>query len=427
LGTLYHYGKGVEADSEKAIEYYKRAVEQGNPEYQCALGKLYEDGKLFENNLLEALKWYTKAYIQGYNDIRQRLYDMYEHEPYEYYFFKRMLQNLLVASCGHFRLNNFYPSDVFCDVNSRIGALYFFGQGTDKDLGKGWDYLSMEYSMNSGRENTDFLFIESNSLDSNQKSYILNAIEENDTIISQMGEKLLYTLGMHFFEGVLKIRNEYTTLEYYDQDNSNQHIIIERNYTKASRCLKKAANENYPPAIHQLGIMYRCGYGVDKDIGQGEEYFNEVVNDDPEYMKSIAMLYHTHDGMQNFTKAFQWYKRYEEWLDEDSKGSGHKVANDVVQAGLGLLYEYGDGVKQDYQKAIEYYQNLVNNNTRLGFHRMGLMYYYGKGVLVDYQKALNLFEETTSAFSEYNDKLPFVYPQTDSHTDGNQNSLVFVQ
>jgi TPR repeat protein len=63
--------------------------------------------------------------------------------------------------------------------------------------------------------------------------------------------------------------------------------------------------------------MYHCGYGVDKDIEQGEKHFNEVVNDDPEYMKSIAMLYHTHDGMQDFAKALQWYKRLEKRLDED--------------------------------------------------------------------------------------------------------------
>jgi TPR repeat protein len=106
LGALYYHGKGVEADPETAIDYYKRAAEQGNPEYQCELGKLYKYGEFFEKNLMEALKWYTKAYLQGYSDIIQRLYDMYEHELYVDYFFKRLLQNLLVASCGHFRLSS---------------------------------------------------------------------------------------------------------------------------------------------------------------------------------------------------------------------------------------------------------------------------------------------------------------------------------
>jgi TPR repeat protein len=79
------------------------------------------------SSMLEALKWYTKAYLQGYNDTKLKLYDMYEHELYEDYFFKRLLQNLSVASCGHFRLSNTYLYSDYRDVNSRIGAIYFFG------------------------------------------------------------------------------------------------------------------------------------------------------------------------------------------------------------------------------------------------------------------------------------------------------------
>jgi hypothetical protein len=90
------------------------------------------------------------------------------------------------------------------------------------------------------------LFLKCSSLGSNQKNDILNTIEEDDTLISQLDEKQLYTLGMHFFEGVLKKQNEYTTLDYYDQDNSSQHIIIEKNYTKALKCLKKAAEKKIP-------------------------------------------------------------------------------------------------------------------------------------------------------------------------------------
>jgi TPR repeat protein len=171
--------------------------------------------------------------------------------------------------------------------------------------------------------------------------------------------------------------------------------------------------------------MYHCGYCVDKDIRQGEKHFNEVVNDDPEYIKSIAMLYYTHNGMQDFAKALQWYKRLEKRLDEDLKKSDHEKTKELVQLGLGLLYEYGGGVKQDYQKALGCYKGLVDNKTMVGFHRLGLMYYYGKGVLVDYKEARSLFKKTTCAFAHQNYKLPFVYPQTGIHTDDTQNNLVF--
>jgi TPR repeat protein len=93
--------------------------------------------------------------------------------------------------------------------------------------------------------------------------------------------------------------------------------------------------------------MYHCGYGVDKDIAQGEEYFNNVVDIDPGYMNSITVLYHTHDGMQDFVKALQWYRYLEKRLDKGLEGSDRRGTNGLVQVGLGLLYEYGGGVEQD--------------------------------------------------------------------------------
>jgi TPR repeat protein len=171
--------------------------------------------------------------------------------------------------------------------------------------------------------------------------------------------------------------------------------------------------------------MYHCEYGVDKDIEQGENHFNEEVNDDPEYVKSIAMLYHTHDGMQDFAIALQWYKRLEKRLDEDLTDSEREKTNELVQVGLGLIYEYGGGVEQDYQKALGCYKGLVDNKTMVGFHRLGLMYYYGKGVLVAYKEALSLFEKATRDMNQWNYKLPFVYPQTGVHTDDNQSNLIF--
>jgi TPR repeat protein len=269
------------------------------------------------------------------------------------------------------------------------------------------------------------LFLKCSSLGSNQKNDILNTIEEDDTLINQMNEKQLYTLGMHFFEGFLKTRYVTATVYDHDQGNSYQHIIIEKNYTKAYKYLKKAAVKNYPPTLHQLGIMYHRGYGIEQDIAQGEQYFNNAVDIDPNYMNSIAMLYHAHDGMQDFVKALQWYRRLEKRLDEELADSDREKTNEPVQVGLGLLYEYGGGVEQGYQKALGCYQDLIDNNMAAGFHRLGLVYYYGKGVLVDHREALSLFEKATHGKIMVNNKLPFVYSQTYLHQYDTQSNLVF--
>jgi TPR repeat protein len=103
-------------------------------------------------------------------------------------------------------------------------------------------------------------------------------------------------------------------------------------------------------------------------MDQGEKYFNDVLDIDPNYMNSIAVLYHTYDGMQDFVKVLQWYRCLEKRLDEDLEYSDRRKINELVQLGLGLLYEYGSGVEQDYRKALGCYRGLVDNKTMVGFH-----------------------------------------------------------
>ncbi|WP_227514350.1 hypothetical protein [Psychrobacter urativorans] len=38
-------------------------------------------------------------------------------------------------------------------------------------------------------------------------------------------------------------------------------------------------------------------------------------------------------------------------------------------------------MRQDYSKAIGWYQNLANQNNSLAKYNLGLMYEYGKGVI----------------------------------------------
>ncbi|KAI8883261.1 HCP-like protein, partial [Backusella circina FSU 941] len=52
---------------------------------------------------------------------------------------------------------------------------------------------------------------------------------------------------------------------------------------------------------------------------------------------------------------------------------------------------HGDGVDQDYKKALAYYKEAVEARNNGTCYNLGLMYYYGKGVEVDFQKAITWF------------------------------------
>lgn len=61
--------------------------------------------------------------------------------------------------------------------------------------------------------------------------------------------------------------------------------------------------------------------------------------------------------------------------------------NAEAQYKLGLMYDIGKEVDQDYQKAFEWYEKSANQGLASSQSRLGSMYRYGKGVDINHAKA----------------------------------------
>lgn len=61
--------------------------------------------------------------------------------------------------------------------------------------------------------------------------------------------------------------------------------------------------------------------------------------------------------------------------------------NSEAQYKLGLIYDMGKDVDQDYQKAFEWYEKSANQGLASSQSRLGTMYRYGKGVDINHSKA----------------------------------------
>ncbi|WP_052122847.1 SEL1-like repeat protein [Gallibacterium anatis] len=66
--------------------------------------------------------------------------------------------------------------------------------------------------------------------------------------------------------------------------------------------------------------------------------------------------------------------------------------NSEVQWRLGILYDWGKGVPQDYQKAKYYYELSANQGNSTAQVSLGMLYQSGLGVSQDYQKAKYYYE-----------------------------------
>jgi aminoglycoside phosphotransferase len=66
LGLMYANGHGVDQSYATAVKWYRKAAEQEFAHAQGCLGIMYLEGKGVDQNLSEALRWLRKADAAGY-------------------------------------------------------------------------------------------------------------------------------------------------------------------------------------------------------------------------------------------------------------------------------------------------------------------------------------------------------------------------
>ena len=112
--------------------------------------------------------------------------------------------------------------------------------------------------------------------------------------------------------------------------------------------------------------------------------FDNLLND-AEQGKAYAqyklgVMYQYGQGVrQNYAEAVKWYwKAAEQEYDE-------------AQFSLGSMYETGLGVFQSYTEAARWYQKAAEHGNPKAQSKLGYMYYNGEGVKKDYQEAYKWF------------------------------------
>ncbi len=106
----------------------------------------------------------------------------------------------------------------------------------------------------------------------------------------------------------------------------------------------------------------------------------------------LGAMYRKGEGVsQNYTKAVEWYRKAAE--------QGYARA----QTNLGWMYKNGYGVSKDYTKAIEWYRKAAEQGDATAQTNLGLMYKNGMGVRKNRSKAIEWFRK--AANQEYADAI----------------------
>ncbi len=264
-------GEGIDYDLDQAIELMVKAAKAGDPDAQTELGGFYSHGQAgFTQNKITAVEWYRKAAEQGDILGQFNLATAYQtgggvdqDDALAYEWFKK------AADQG------------FPDAIAQIGFFSLKGQGTKKNHGHGKELLEQAASHASGKACFYLGRMYYDPIDVPQDFkkaaywFQKGTDLKNAASMSHLGAR--YDRG----EGVKKDLDKAIELyrkaaergDWMGQVNLGLLYYrgegVEQNFSKAFDWLNKAAKQNTPEAIGQIGNMYMAGQGVTADYQKG--------------------------------------------------------------------------------------------------------------------------------------------------------------
>jgi TPR repeat protein len=306
LGLVYHYGKGVKPDSEKAVYWWLKAAEQGFPPAQYHLGVVYYNGEGVEQDYEKAIYWYNEAGKQGYTIALHNLFKMKREE------------NITVQ----FYLAKFYY-DALCKMAADLVLL-------DKEKIPDFDKEKIKYLLEQKEQGNVVaqvilaqLYKTGNGVekDKQQAFSLFQAAAEQKDILAQ------YCLGLAYMKGQGVVTNNEKAREQFQQiinqskenkENKEPHYINEISFEKQEDTDKFT---NYPSDIRQgIGLVTR-----DKlSILHEKEAKQQLAAAKQELESFMAMIAHKFRGI---------LQKFEYHVEGDNK----KRSLDAVQTMRGLL------------------------------------------------------------------------------------------
>jgi TPR repeat protein len=430
LGMLRLYGIGLRQDTEEAIELFFKSTNQRNTHASSIVGDIYLYSRYgVERSSKRGLKLlefaakngsiYAQAYLgRYYSDTKTEHHDLS----------KSILYYTMAVD----------PGNITASYN--LAIIYLNGNDTPKDYIK----IYSLFKQSGVREGSETLM----SISASIKDYseILNMFID----VTNSGiDDLYYRIGNLYENGVQRYGKcifdpDYTNaIKWYAVASSKGDSradyrlgvmhecgkYFKRDTATAITYYNKASISGDTDAIYRLACMYINGYGVTQDLLRAFQLFtrastlghkNANKQFKVERVYESDELNHSHSltpdpeievnkktrirMLEKVTKKgyarlqYQLGIMYEK--DQDSQGA-FKWFSFAVNIGVtdayyrvGVFYEEGRGVDQDYIMAAKMYQKAIEEHED-AYYRLGQLYQYGNGVDLDYLKSYQFYKKAS--------------------------------
>ena len=352
LGMMYRYGQGVEEDGAEALEWHRKATEKGNAEAMIKLGGIYSEGYIHSMRLRkwydvvdmdsdpwrQAIKWYRKAAEKGHAEAMIELGMMYHYgrgvdkDPVEAEKWYRKAAKKEYDGMVELHTLYYYQGMALC----KIGDIYALGVDKDPVEAEKWYRKAAE-------KEYDEAIIELGDMYAGKPwhYYYPNPIVPQDEIATYMWYKIS-TDGGSLSLGVYSDDFDQIVKSLSSRLTTDQRAEAHR---RTREWYHKVAEKGNVWAMHRLGNMY-----ADEDYVKAHMWYNLILKYGAESIDDIRRAAQSLNSVaENMTpeQIAEAQHQAREWAAEQ----GYAKA----QYALGLVYENGTGVRQDYVEAHMWY------------------------------------------------------------------------
>jgi SEL1 protein len=337
LATLYYYGaRGLQQDLPKAAALFERAHDLGATGSAYHLGHLYNYGIGVAQNNETALEFLEQAVKEGSTSAHNELAYMYLHGKGTPRDHEKAL-SLFKAAAKQGNMEAFY----------NLGVLHMQGAGSVKSV-------DPEYEVAHG--------------------YFQVAAHQGHTLSSH---KLAH-MSLHGIGTSRSCKNAVDSFKLVAERGEWDRLL--------SRAFKDFKNQDYEAAFMKYAVMAQQGYEVAQ---HNAAYLLEFGFLSPLFGTSLTMSESSLSNEEIASGAIQLYKL--------AALQGNIDAN----LKIGDFYYYGKGGHEvDFTKASAHYALASKKSNAQAMFNLGLMYEHGVGVVQDFHLAKRYFDKAIASHQD---------------------------
>lgn len=415
LASCYFYGKGLTENKLKATKWYKKAAEQGYRDAQSWLGTCYEEGWGVKRNEEEAIKWYKKATAQGDERIKKNLEKLIALQNINkskelYAIAKRYhVENNVKLAFEYYEkaaeLNN-------VDAQNILGRCYKEGWVVEKNYTESMKWYKKAADQGSAEAQCSLAkyYFEGNGIDKDETKALMlykeaaaQGYEEAKAFLIELEQK----------NRRIKVANEFSTIKYRAEsgDKESQYRLgrcyeigenIVKNYEEAFKWYKKAADNGHVLAQERVGHFIENGIAVSKDINIALQWYQLAANQGYIVAANRLKLLNQSSDINNFSNnnatilyesAQNYYKKGEFPKAVEYYRKAAEIGLPEAQNSLGVCYQLGIGVTENYREAISWYKKSAEQGFVKGQFNLAQCYDYGWGINKNLSEALKWYKK----------------------------------